>query len=244
MTYEIVLCDDDLEELGIIEEMLELYWCEKNPGVQYKTVKFQSAEEMLIWLEDGRHLPDLLLLDIFMPGKTGIEAAGEFRKNGGEVPIVFLTTSKEHALNAYEVDAIQYLVKPLDKGKFYHAIDFCLSVIKKRQEKSIVFKVGNSYRQLMQNEIVYCESERNYQIVYLKDEALKVRVTAKDMFDRLQKFPQFIRCGTSYILNMNHILKVDKGEVCMDNGSCVFIPKNRGAEFKKKYFEYYFSDKE
>ena len=242
MTYEIVLCDDDLEQLGRIEEWLELYRCEKNPHIQYRIIRFQNAEEMLIWFDEEKNLPDLLLLDIFMPGKTGIDAAEELRKDNRHVPIVFLTTSKEYALSAYEVDAIQYLVKQLEREKFYHVMDISMELIGKRQEKSIVFKVGNSYRRLMQDEIIYCESERNYQIVHLADEVLKIRITAKEMFERLQRFSQFIRCGTSYIINMNHIVKVDKCEIFMDNSSSVFIPKNRGTEFKKKYFEYYFSE--
>lgn len=241
MTYEIVLCDDDLEQLDRIEEWLELYRYEKNPHIQYRIIRFQNAEEMLIWFDEEKNLPDLLLLDIFMPGKTGIDAAEELRKDDRHVPIVFLTTSKEHAMSAYEVDAIQYMVKPLEREKFYHVMDISMEVMGKRQEKSIVFKVGNSYRQLMQDEIIYCESERNYQIVHLADEVLKIRITAKEMFERLQKFSQFVRCGTAYIINMNHIVKVDKCEISMDNSSSVFIPKNRGAEFKKKYFEYYFS---
>ena len=90
MTYEIVLCDDDLEQLSKIEEWLELYRCEKNPHMQYKTMKFQSAEDLFIWFDEERHLPDLLLLDIFMPGKSGIEVAEELRKDGRNIPIVFL----------------------------------------------------------------------------------------------------------------------------------------------------------
>lgn len=241
MTYEIVLCDDNLEELRILKELISSYWSENSPDKQYELVEFHNAEEMLIWITEGKHAPDLLFLDVFLPGKTGIEAARDLRKKGNKVPIVFLTMSREYALDAYEVNAVQYLVKPLDREKFYYVIDFCLNTLMKKQEHVIVFKVGSSYRQLMQDEIIYCETDRNYQIVHLKNESLKVRATSKDMFARLQKFSQFIRCGTSYILNINHILKMDKNEICMDNDSCVFISKNRVAEFRKQYFDYYFS---
>ncbi len=244
-TYEIVLCDDDAEQLIKIDDMLEEYKCEENStDMQFKTVKFYSAEELLDWFDEKTHKPDLMIVDIYLSGRTGIEAVKELRKNGEDTPVVFLTTSKEHALNAYEVDAIQYLVKPLEKEKFYHMMHVCIKAIHKRHDKGIVFKTGNGYRQLMQDEIIYCESERNYQIVHLKEEFIKVRITAKEMFEKLQKYPQFIRCGTSYIVNIHHIISVNKDEVRMDNDTGIFIPKSREAEFKKQYFEYYFSDEE
>ncbi len=61
-----------------------------------------------------------------------------------------------------------------------------------------------------------------------------------ELYGILERFPQFCRCGSSFILNMQHIAVVEKEEIHMDNGSRIYIPKNKIAEFRKAYFSYYF----
>ena len=110
--YLIGICDDEERELNQIETLLEEYGKEKRE-LEYKTWRFTNGEALLREIREGSCIPDLLLLDIFMPERTGIEVARELRQLDWELPVVFLTTSTEHALEAYGVDAVQYLVKPL-----------------------------------------------------------------------------------------------------------------------------------
>ena len=156
------------------------------------------------------------------------------------MPIIFLTTSRDHALCAYEVDAVQYLVKPLDQDRFYHAMDSAMSRMRKEQESQIVIKVAGGVRQLSPSDILYCESQKNYQILYLAGAECRVRMTTENLWKLLADFPQFGRCGRSYILNMDHIISVDREEILMDSGRAIYIPRNKATEFKKRYFAYYF----
>ena len=126
--YSIALCDDDERELDRIENFLASYQGRKQE-VEYKTERFSSAEALLWQVRENGYLPDILLLDIFMSGKNGMEAAEEVRMLGLDMPIVFLTTSREYALKAYGVDAVQYLVKPLDDKRFFHAMDSVMGQI-------------------------------------------------------------------------------------------------------------------
>lgn len=77
----------------------------------------------------------LFFLDIYMPGISGIEFAQEIRKNGIEVPIVFLTISKDHALEAFGVGATQYLIKPFPKQSLFRALDEVIEKINKINHK-------------------------------------------------------------------------------------------------------------
>ena len=223
--YSIALCDDEERELDLIEDFLTSYQ-EKEQAFEYKTKRFSSAEELLRCVREEGYTPDILLLDIFMAGKTGIEAAEEVRRLGLGIPIVFLTTSTEFALKAYEVDAVQYLVKPLDGKRFFHAMDSAMGQIGKNKESQIVIKVAGGIRQIQPNDIVYCESQKNYQALHLIEVEYRVRMTR------------------SYILNMNHIVSVEREQIVMDNGSTIYIPRNKVAEFKKDYFAYYFDFRE
>lgn len=242
--YFIALCDDDERELDIIEDFLTAY-LELKEMEEYRIDRFRSAEELLAGITEKEYSPDLLLLDIFMSGKTGVEAAEELRRQECGTFIVFLTTSKEYALEAYGVDALQYLVKPLDKGRFFHAMEIVFQQMKKAEEEQIVMKVaGGGIRQMKPDDIVYCESQKNYQMLYFDTEECRVRMTARELWEMLEHFAQFSRCGRSYILNLNHVISVEKEEILLDNECRIFIPRNVSAEFKKIYFSYYFNSEE
>lgn len=242
--YFIALCDDDVRELDIIEDYLTIYQKLKETD-GYRIDRFQSAEELLERITEKKYAPDLLILDIFMSGKTGIEAAVELRRQDCGTSIVFLTTSKEYALEAYGVDAVQYLVKPLTRERFFHAMDMALQQMKMALENQIVVKVaGGGIRQMKADDIVYCESQKNYQMLYLEEEECRVRMTTKELWETLERFTQFSKCGRSYILNLNHVVSVEKEEILMDNEGTVYIPRNVSSEFKKVYFSYYFKNEE
>lgn len=241
--YTIALCDDEVKELDQIEAFLENYQDGKQE-LAYRTERFSSAEELLRQVREEEYAPDILLLDIFMSGKTGIEAAEEVRRLGMCMPIVFLTTSREYALEAYEVDAIQYLVKPLKEERFFHAMDSAIGQLRRMEESQVMIKVAGGMRQIQIDDIVYCESQKNYQIFYMKEGEYRVRMTAAKLWELLERFPQFGRCGRSYILNTNHIVSVEREEIVMDNSRTIYIPRNKAAEFKKEYFAYYFDNRE
>ena len=143
------------------------------------------------------------------------------------------------------MDALQYLVKPLEKERFFHAMDIVLKQMKKAGEDQIMIKVaGGGIRQMKPDDIVYCESQKNYQMLYLNAEECRVRMTARELWEMLEPFAQFSRCGRSYILNLNHVMSVEREEILMDNECRIYIPRNVSAEFKKVYFSYYFSGEE
>ena len=241
--YFIGLCDDDERELDIIEDFLTAY-LESKEMDEYGIDRFQSAEELLERISEKKYNPDLLLLEIFMSGKTGVEAAEELRRQQCGTFIVFLTTSKEYALEAYGVDALQYLVKPLDRERFFHAMEMVFQQMKKAEEQIVMKVAGGGIRQMKPDEIICCESQKNYQILYLETEECRVRMTAKELWEMLEHFTQFRRCGRSYILNLNHVISVEKEEILMDNECRIFIPRNVSAEFKKVYFSYFFNNEE
>lgn len=238
--YVIALCDDEEAGLDRMEELLAQY--QRTTGFpEYKTLRFQSAEALLehIEKEDGMSF-DLLFLDIFMSGKSGIEAAEAVRKRGKNVPIIFQTMSTDYALHAYEVDAVQYLVKPLDEKKFFHAMDTAFRQLQREKESQIVLKLSGGIRRLRPDEIIYCESQKNYQILYLEKEECKIRMTARELWEILRKSPQFCKCGRSFILNMNHIVLLERDMVFMGNDKKIYVPRNKIAEFKQIYFSYCF----
>lgn len=235
--YTIALCDDEEKELDQIEALLADYK-DRKQTLEYKTERFANAEALLRRIRKEGYMPDILLLDIFLSGKTGIEAAEEMREWGLDMPIIFLTASREYALEAYEVNAVQYLVKPLNQERFFHAMDSVMSWMCRMEKGYVLIRVAGGVRRIRLDDVVCCESQKNYQIFYLTSEEHRVRMTAAKLWELLGRFPQFGRCGRSYIVNRDRIISVEREQIVMDNGRTIYIPKNKAAEFKKDYFAY------
>ena len=110
--YLIALCDDEADAIQKTEDMLRNYQ-RKHKWLDFAIERFGNADMLLYKVKEGNYMPDLILMDIYMPDKLGIEVAGELRSIGNESKIIFLTASREHALDAFGVGAVQYLVKPV-----------------------------------------------------------------------------------------------------------------------------------
>lgn len=130
----ISICDDNPKALQDTVTLLEGYAATK-PDFSYQLQTYGGGEELLANYDAGV-LPDLLLLDIYMDGLSGVKTAQLLRKQGYKGQIIFLTTSTLHALAAFEVDATQYLVKPLNQPQFIQAMDKSLPLKQARPPQS------------------------------------------------------------------------------------------------------------
>ena len=107
---KIAFCDDDMEVLHQMNELLDRYRVERNEDITY--VAFQSPFELLTEIEKGIR-PDILFLDVVMPGQNGMDVAKEIRQYDTNMKIIFLTSSPEFAVESYSVGAYFYQLKPI-----------------------------------------------------------------------------------------------------------------------------------
>jgi len=115
VVLKIAICDDEKVFRDAAERMLKLYMEDK--GVSYQVDTFGIPSDLVDATEEGT-IYDIYLLDIYMPGITGMSIATELRSRGVKSPVIFLTSSTDHALEAFGVDATHYLLKPYKKTIF------------------------------------------------------------------------------------------------------------------------------
>lgn len=242
--YHIALCDDEEAELDKTENMMKAYQ-EQNRGCSFSIERFNSADDLLWKVKENEYMPDLLLMDIYMPRKLGIEAAKELREMGNECRIVFLTTSKEYALEAFRVDATQYLVKPVSKEELFSVLDKLLGSLLEEQKKYLLLRIDNRNRRIAMKDIVYCEAQKKCQCIYLSDGTqLLLRLTMAKIYEMLSDYKEFVKAGISYIVNLEHIESLNAQELQMDNGRTVYLPRGSYQLLKEQYFNYYCGDDE
>lgn len=236
--YKIALCDDQAEELFKVEALLDLYR-QAHPHIDFVVNRFTSMEALQVEIELHPDF-DLLLLDICLPDKSGIEAARELRKSGFTYPIVFLTFSKEFALDAFSVNAIQYLIKPVERQDFFAALNLVFDFVSEKKRRYLTIKTDGEARRIAFRDILFIETQSNYQHIHLRGrEILKVRMTSVEMFEALSAASDFVRCGASFIVNLAYVTSITVKDMLIDSGEKVPIPRGAYAALKEQYFNYY-----
>lgn len=180
---------------------------------------------------------DLVFLDIQMPELTGIQLSKIVK---GKTKIIFTTAYPQFALESYELNAIDYLLKPFEFERFYQA------VLKAKNENSTVKKQlepqtdtylfiktdgKNNFEKVYVKDICYIEGLRNYVAIHLKDTSIITHNTLKSIEEYLPK-EQFVKTHKSFIVSMKHIHKTDSLSVYVNDKSLPI-----GDTYKKVFFE-------
>ena len=234
---KIAICDDEKEFRSAAESMLKNYMEERD--ISFKADVFDVSSELIDLLEKGT-IYNVYLLDIYMPGITGMSIATELRSRGIKSPVLFLTSSVDHALEAFGVNATHYLLKPYKKEDFFAGMDKAMQSITTHKDDTIVLKVNNEYRSVGVSKICYCEAQDKYQLFHLENgEKLLVRISGTELFKQLSEFECFYRCGRSHIINLNFISKVTPNGVEFKNNIQISLPRAAVAALRTAFFDYF-----
>lgn len=233
------ICDDTKQDLHKLEEYV-LWFSEKHPEYPLKAETFTSSYDILDALEE-RGGYDLYLLDIIMPFLNGIDVAKRIRKRGETAEILFLTTSREYAVEAFGVKASGYLVKPVKKQDFEREVLHCVSNLKPSENPSILLKTKEGIRKVHIQELVMVESFNHTRICTLSDgKALETSATLSSLYEQLKQYPRFYLPHRAYIVNFEYVNGLTPKELLMVNGRQVPISRNIYPKLKEAYINYTF----
>ena len=240
--YLIALCDDEEVALDKTERILRVYE-NSHPDISFAIERFQSADCLIRRVREGDYVPNCILMDIYMPGKLGIEAARELRDLGTQAKIIFLTTSREHALDAFDVEASQYLVKPITDDKLFAVLDRFLREDEALRRKYLLLRVEGKIQRILVHDIVHCEAQGKSQYLYLSDGTqYNLRRTLTELYEQLAEDRRFVRVGVAYIVNLEYIESLSAREIKLDNGKKIFLPRGSFHPLRERYFNYYCED--
>jgi len=175
--------------------------------------------------------PDLIFLDVEMPGMTGIEFLSAIK----EVPqIIMVTSHKEYALDAFENDVTDFLVKPVEASRFSKAVEKALQINEwvslKTDEAHIFVKVDGENVRITLSEVLYIEAMADYVKIITAEEKYVVLSTMKAISTKLPE-DFFVRVHRSYIVNINAVTTVSTAELSINNET-IPISRNGKRELK------------
>ncbi len=231
----IAVCDDEKE----IRDMFV-----KKIGTLYPKAElllYQSGEELL--LSDKE--PDILLLDIQMPGKNGMEAAEELRRKNKKAIIIFVTALDDFVFQAFDVGAFHYLVKPFDDRKFAEVLQKAVEQFEDRNRQegadkkgkmpSLMVTTGGKHVAVNLEDIVYAEVFDRKVILHTMDADIEYYGKMKELEEKAGD--EFYRTHRSFLVNFDFIRKYDATTVYLEKGQAHMARQNY-QEFVKQYLRY------
>lgn len=240
---KIAICDDDpgiLDEVSLcINKYSDLYNTE-----MFDVSCFTSVPELINAVEN-RVCFDLFLLDVYIGEDLGTDLAKELRKKGMDVPIIFLTSSLEHAPQSFETGTLRYLLKPMDTEKFFEAMSAAIELIGRKEEKIILLNSNDGTEKVNVKRILYSESHGHYQYVNLYDgEQLKVRMKVAELYGLLNSCGGFVCVGRAYIVNLRNVKKISTSEVLLYQNHRIPIPRGKFVGIKDAFWDFQYEGQE
>lgn len=236
---KIAFCDDDMEVLHQMNELLDRYQVERNEDITYAA--FQSPFELLTEIEKGIR-PDILFLDVVMPGQNGMDVAKEIRQYDTNMKIIFLTSSPEFAVESYSVGAYFYQLKPIWEESFFRLMDAVLAECEKKKKNSLILRSKDGITRIDLQQLEYCEVLGRKLLFHLEDGAvLESAGSLDDLAVQLMQYSNFFRPHRSFLVNMEYIQNISSRSIKMVNDAEIPIPHGKCSEIKNTYMEYAFN---
>ncbi len=230
----LAVCDDNLQELTIIKSFLIEYRTPSGEPILFDS--FQTATELLTALHTKKY--DALLMDIIMPDTTGMEAAKEIRNNSNQIPIIFLTSSPEYAVESYRIKALDYLLKPIDKKLLFAALDTICSQLSSPND-SLAIKTSKAMLLLPFTQIEAVEINNKTLQFHLTNGTVK-SITGKlsDYEEALLCREEFIKVHRSYIINMSLMKSFSNHSFVSLSDVTIPISRNLQKQVKETYMSF------
>ena len=196
-------------QIAIIEDEADLAQQTKDNVVRY--LNEHGLEGNIAVFNDGMDIAenykpiwDILLLDIEMPLLNGMSAAQKIRELDATVVMIFITRMAKYAIKGYEVDALDFILKPITYAQLSMKLPRAIERASQRQKHHLFVTVNGEKQRIESSAIYYIEVRGHWLYLHLHNQTLEVSGSLQEIEDRL-KDQQFSRCSNSYLVNLRHV---------------------------------------
>lgn len=231
------VCEDALEEAQWLSDMIYKWYADK--GIEGEVSIFEDAARFLFAREDYSF--DVLFLDIRMPGENGVSLAKHLRRLGDDMPIIFVTGEREYILEGYEVEALHYLIKPVQEKKIFE----CLERVYRnaaQQEAYVILTGDMGVVKVLQKDIYYIEVfGHDMKYVTRQGEFFKTG-SLKEALSELSD-QDFVSCYRGIAINLRYIWRIEKdklymAEECRSFEKTVPVSRRMYKQVNQKFIDY------
>lgn len=239
----LALVDDMEYDLRNLQNLIIEYF--SNRDTKFRVSLFSSGEQFIDAF--GPQTFDVIFLDNLLGGINGMDVARRVRTMDRDVPIVFITTEESYALEGYEVQAMDYILKPVKKERLYKVMDRLNKTAGSRNV--IEIKENRMTRQLYLDDILYVRSSGHFLEIQTSMGSLKPYMTMEYFQSMLRGLGEygdtalglrFQNCCRGYVVCLDHVRSLDASDFLMSDGSRIPISRPRYKEMQTAYANYLF----
>ena len=225
------ICDDEPLMVRELTDRLAAYMSEQ-AMTDYSVSSFSTGRTLL----DGGSF-DVVFLDIQMEPPDGMETARLLRQRGDHTLLIFVTVLRECVFDSFQVEAFDYLLKPLDSPCFCQTMDRVIRALERRMAEDIVIQRGTGCEVVLLSDIVYCE------VLSRKIYLHKHDGTVSDYYGKLENLERrvdgrFFKCHRSYLVNLDYVRGCRDGQVLLPQGECIPVSRLRERELTQALLRY------
>ena len=220
MQYSVAICDDAPADRALLEQLVKSWAADRGHGVAVES--YPSAESFLFHYGEDRAV-QILLLDIEMGAMDGVTLARTLRRQDDAVQIVFITGYSDYIADGYEVEALHYLMKPVQAEKLFAVLDRAAEKLRTHQ-RTLLLELPGEVVRLPVYQIRWAEVQGNYVTIHAKTDCT-VKMTLSELAEELDE--NFFRLGRSMLVHLGCVARVTKSTVTLSDGTQLPLP--RGA---------------
>ncbi len=228
----VAIVEDDPEAAGVLEGYLSRYGREEDLALE--VTRFANA---VVFLERERPGFDLVWMDIELPMMNGLEAAAKLRQRDRQAVLIFVTNMAQYAVKGYEVDALDFMVKPVRYADFSFRMRRACRAIRMNRKREITIPIPGGLYRVTSDDLLYVEVLGHKSLYHLQGETVETRETLTAAQRRLENWG-FLRCNSCYLVNPAHIEWV-KGYVVKVGGDELQISHPKRKEFMEQLSSWY-----
>jgi len=233
MPLTIAICDDNEDQIKELRRLLGEWSADKPFALNID--EYISAESFLFNYPDNPC--DLLLLDIEMNGINGMELAKKLRSDGNinMLPIIFITGYSEYMSDGYEVEALHYLLKPVDNSKLFAVLDRYIK--RHTPENEIMLACDEGSIHVSPDMVIFCEAVGKKTHVHMRDKVIVCNSGISAVKNMLPE--EFVFCHRSYIVNMRYVRSIGKTDIMLDSDENIPLSRRLYKEVNERFIQYY-----
>ncbi len=228
---KIAVLDNQEIYLEIVEVITQKSMLDQ--GITYEISKYTSPENLLHDIkEDNKY--DIYLLDVELPGTSGLEVARQIRKKYYDSIIIYITNYLEYAIEGYETNAYRYIPKKLLEEKLLEAYRSICPEIERKTKEYYVIEKNHKLERISVEDIYYVKKAEKYILITHKHGTSRERTTIAGFFGRVKRYDSFVIVDRSYVVNILHVMSLKNQQLLLRNGEAIPVSKPKLSHVKQE----------
>lgn len=232
MHLTIAICDDNPDDSAVLNDLVLDFCSDRQLDVRIDL--YSSGEELLAACLTVPY--SILFMDIYMAGINGIDTIRQLDSRSSSV--IFTSTSREHAIEAFGVNATHYLLKPLTASGIQEAMTRCLHTLGGLSDKQIRVKCSQGDLSIPMNGILYIEVFNKVSVIHTRTRTFQTYMTLNALYELLDE--SFMKAQRSFVVNMYTIESFSFDHITLKDGKEIVLSRQNRQTLKKQYQDFLF----